>query len=479
MSLWLYLRFPRLPLECQPLQQDHPAVVIERQRVIAVNDEAQSAGLKPGQSTATVRALVETPHLQLLERDPSQEARALERLECWAYSITPTLERWQNEGLQLEVGRCLKLHGGLKELVNNIQSDLEQRGFTVRSGLAPNRCAAWLLSHWDQNFLYASEQSLRQRLDEIPLHLLRNAQADQFFSAITRLEKAGIQTLGEILNMPASALGRRCGQGFQKWLSDVTATSDTVTQDFHPPPRFYDCLWFGFEIRSQIELHPAMQQLLQALTRFCRATQHQATHIEWQMLRMRGNNDLFDVRSSEAHSNPEVWFELSRLSLEQHALGTDIEGLALHVHQLQAQHDVVADLFGEAHNREPLHNLVDRLRSRLGLQAINQIALREAHLPEHSQHLSQDVASLPPLLTGLAQRPFWLFDEPHPIRLKDDVLHWNGVLTLLLGPERLEDNWWQKPTSRDYYIAQTQAGQPIWIFEDRYSKQWYVQGILP
>ena len=46
MSLWLYLRFPRLPLECQPLQQDHPAVVIERQRVIAVNDEAQSAGLK-------------------------------------------------------------------------------------------------------------------------------------------------------------------------------------------------------------------------------------------------------------------------------------------------------------------------------------------------------------------------------------------------------------------------------------------------
>ncbi|MDB2353011.1 hypothetical protein N9V92_07465 [Luminiphilus sp.] len=252
-----------------------------------------------------------------------------------------------------------------------------------------------------------------------------------------------------------------------------------LPKTFIRPPRFYDCLWFGFEIRSQIELHPAMQQLLQALTRFCRATQHQATHIEWQMLRMRGNNDLFDVRSSEAHSNPEVWFELSRLSLEQHALGTDIEGLALHVHQLQAQHDVVADLFGEAHNREPLHNLVDRLRSRLGLQAINQIALREAHLPEHSQHLSQDVASLPPLLTGLAQRPFWLFDEPHPIRLKDDVLHWNGVLTLLLGPERLEDNWWQKPTSRDYYIAQTQAGQPIWIFEDRYSKQWYVQGILP
>jgi protein ImuB len=479
MSLWLYLRFPQLPLECQPLQQDYPAVVIERQRVIAVNDEAQLTGLKPGQSTATVRALVDTSQLQLLERDASQEVLALERLECWAYSITPTLERWQTEGLQLEVGRCLKLYGGLTKLFNNIQSDLEQRGFTVRSGLAPNRSAAWLLSHWDENCLCPSDQNLRQRLDEIPLHLLRKAQAGQFLNAIKSLEKAGIQTLGEILNMPASALGRRCGQAFQKWLGDVTATSDNVTQDFHPPHRFYDCLWFGFEIRNQTELHPTMQQLLHALARFCRTTQHQPTHIEWQMLRMHGDTDLFEVRSSEAHDDPEIWFELSRLSLEQYSLGADIEGLALHVHQFQTQNAIVTDLFGESHNREPLHNLVDRLRSRLGLQAINQIALREAHLPEHSQYLSQDIAPLPPSLAGQAQRPFWLFDEPHPIRVKDDVLHWNGVLTLLLGPERLEDNWWQKPASRDYYIAQTQAGQPIWIFEDRYSKQWYVQGILP
>ena len=195
MSLWLYLRFPQLPLECQPLQQDYPAVVIERQRVIAVNDEAQLTGLKPGQSTATVRALVDTSQLQLLERDASQEVLALERLECWAYSITPTLERWQTEGLQLEVGRCLKLYGGLTKLFNNIQSDLEQRGFTVRSGLAPNRSAAWLLSHWDENFLCPSDQNLRQRLDEIPLHLLRKAQAGQFLNAIKSLEKAGIQTL--------------------------------------------------------------------------------------------------------------------------------------------------------------------------------------------------------------------------------------------------------------------------------------------
>jgi protein ImuB len=115
----------------------------------------------------------------------------------------------------------------------------------------------------------------------------------------------------------------------------------------------------------------------------------------------------------------------------------------------------------------------------LGLQAVGQIALREAHLPEYSQYLSQGAPPQSSLSTGQAQRPFWLLDEPHPVRLENDVLHWNGPLKLLLGPERLEDNWWLQPASRDYYIAQTETGQPIWLFQDRYSRQWYVQGILP
>ena len=479
MSLWLYLQLPRLALECLPHRPECPAVVLEHQRVITANDVALAAGIKPGQSGATVRTLLGATSLQILERDPAREVRALEQLKCWAYSITPPLECWRKQGLQLEIGGCLRLHGGIEQLIGNAQTELLQRGFTSRVGLAPNRHAAELLSDWEDSPLHEAERNLEQRLNNIPLALLSDVAISGLSKTLASLEKAGIQTLGEIFSMSSRTLGHHCGQAFQQWLDEVTSTRDDVTRDFQPPKEFHDSLWFGFEVRNQVELHPAMQKLLQALTGFSRATQHQTTCIEWQMLRLQGATETFTVRSSEAHNKPELWFELSRLSLEKYTLGSDIEGLDLHARDFNVQQGATSDLFGEAHHRESLHNLVDRLRSRLGLQAVNQIAPREAHLPEFSQYLTQDTGELPTPCTGQAQRPIWLFDEPNPVRLEAGVLFWNGPLSLVLGPERLEDNWWQEPASRDYYVAQTEAGQSVWLFQNRHTKQWYIQGIMP
>jgi hypothetical protein len=43
------------------------------------------------------------------------------------------------------------------------------------------------------------------------------------------------------------------------------------------------------------------------------------------------------------------------------------------------------------------------------------------------------------------------------------------MLDIIHGPERIEDCWWSKPTSRDYYIAQTPQKQPIWLYQDRHN----------
>ncbi len=69
--------------------------------------------------------------------------------------------------------------------------------------------------------------------------------------------------------------------------------------------------------------------------------------------------------------------------------------------------------------------------------------------------------------------------EPQPARQQQGKLYWNGSLELLHGPERIEDNWWQQPVSRDYYIAQQENGQPLWLYQDRHTRLWYVHGILP
>jgi len=68
--------------------------------------------------------------------------------------------------------------------------------------------------------------------------------------------------------------------------------------------------------------------------------------------------------------------------------------------------------------------------------------------------------------------------RPQPLRQARRQLYWNGPLTLLYGPERIEDNWWQEAVSRDYYIAAGEGGQHYWVFRDRLSRSWYIHGVF-
>ena len=132
-----------------------------------------------------------------------------------------------------------------------------------------------------------------------------------------------------------------------------------------------------------------------------------------------------------------------------------------------------------ASQREPLAALLDRLRNRLGLQAIEQVGCRDEHLPEYALHVGIDnVATTRSGPANCAQRPFWLMPEPRALQQQRGELRWNGNLTLVYGPERIEDNWWREPASRDYYVATDSSGQYYWVFRDRLARRWYIHGIF-
>ena len=100
-----------------------------------------------------------------------------------------------------------------------------------------------------------------------------------------------------------------------------------------------------------------------------------------------------------------------------------VEGLALVCRQLcPAQPDNI-DLFGPGRHSEPLASLLDRLRSRLGLQAIEQVSCRDEHLPELAVQLSHDLPGDGHTTgTHCAQRPFWLMPRPQALRQRHNRL---------------------------------------------------------
>ena len=164
MSLWLCLRFERLPLHCLNRSEEQPVIVLARQRVVCANDCAAALGIVPGMGAATVRVLADEETVLLLERNEDTQQRSLEQLCCWAYSITPTLHIWRKDCLQLEIGGCLNLFRGLDSLLTEVTGGIGSRGYQAQYGLAPTPTAAWLLSFATSDANMALQQPLEAHL---------------------------------------------------------------------------------------------------------------------------------------------------------------------------------------------------------------------------------------------------------------------------------------------------------------------------
>jgi len=472
-SLWLCLRFDQLPLQCLSRSEEQAVVVLARQRVVRANDCAAALGIGEGMGTTTVRALAAEEPVQLLERDPGAEQRCLQQLCCWAYGISPQLFSWRQDCLQLEIGGCLTLFRGLDALLAAVTQGIDSRGYRARYGLAPTPKAAWLLSFAATDTAMAIEQPLAERLAPLPLSLL-----DTFSSSVDSLRRAGLHTLGDILALPTAALGRRCGSKFTHFLQQVLGQQEDLQVDFQPPASFSDAYWFGYEVKANEELMPAARLLLQSLCAFLRSTQLQTAELNWQLIGIDRSVREVCVRSSDSHSDCNNWLQLTRIRFERLQLATGVEGLVLACQQLRPGQQQNIDLFSPHSQREPLANLLDRLRSRLGLQAIEKVGCRDEHLPEFALHVSNDHAGKEHSSPHCAQRPFWLLPQPQALRQNRQKLYWNGALDLVYGPERIEDNWWQQAVSRDYYIAADGSGQHYWVFCDRLARQWYIHGVF-
>jgi len=473
-SLWLCLRFEQLPLHCLNRSEDQPVAVLARQRVVCANDCANALGIREGMGTATVRTLAGAEPLQLLERDESAEQRCLEQLCCWAYSVTPTLHIWRKDCLQLEIGGCLNLFRGLDTLLAEVASGIGGRGYQAQYGLAPTPRAAWLLSFAAGDTAMAIQQPLEERLSPLPLSLL-----DEVTATADSLRRAGLHTLGDILPLPTAALGRRCGVEFTRFLQQVLGQREDLQADYQPPATFSDEYWFGYEVKTNEELLPAAQLLLQSLCRFLRNTQLQTVEINWQLAGIDHTRREVCVRSASSHSDWKNWYQLTCIRFEQLQLAGSVEGLALACQQLRTGQQESIDLFNPRNQREPMASLLDRLRSRLGLQAIEKVGCRDEHLPEFAVHTSSDHPGDEHSANGhCAQRPFWLMPQPQVLRQHHNRLYWNGALSLVYGPERIEDNWWREAVSRDYYIAADSGGQHYWVFRDRLARHWYIHGVF-
>src|SRR5262249_17355246 len=125
-------------------------------------------------------------------------------------------------------------------------------------------------------------------------------------------------------------------------------------------------------------------------------------------------------------------------------------------------------------------HLVERLRARLGADAVHGVAVRAEHRPERASAIADPGAATPYAVTPYGERPFWLLNPPPPLEEIGGVPHHEGPLELLAGPERIESGWWDgNDEARDYFIARTRSESIVWIYRDRRGEGgWYLHGVF-
>ena len=130
---------------------------------------------------------------------------------------------------------------------------------------------------------------------------------------------------------------------------------------------------------------------------------------------------------------------------------------------------------GQSADPEATARLLDRLRARLGQDAVFGVCPVPEHRPERAWRIAEPGGTTP--LPGQwpvtrPERPLWMLVEPQPFD------GWEG--TLVTGPERIETGWWDgHDIRRDYYVALTRAGVRLWLFRERPpGRGWFLHGVF-
>ncbi|MGO1463595.1 MAG: Y-family DNA polymerase [Marinobacter sp.] len=468
--LWLYLHFPHLLLDHILRSSEHTAalVIVEgsRQKVIQACPAARDLGVNTGMRLKTAVSLA--PNLGIIRADEQQEARILEDQARWLHHYAAHIVLVPPNGLLAEIGSLQRLYGGLPAVWQTVEEALHKRHLTAWPGIGHTPQAARLLARTGKGECTSDKGNILHTLGLMPLVA---AEFDR--RTYTRLQRLGLNTLGEVFSLPPAEMARRLSPETLAYIQKIQGSRSDPQEFWQPPGYFRQQADFVQEIEhSQGLLFPLQRMLSELENDLC--WRQQDTDSLLLVLRYRHTEPtLLRIRTSGPEHRADAFLNLISLRFEQQPLQAPVVSLQLSVKRFLGREAAGGqDLLGESQDlSEAWHTLMSRLQARLGENALKQLAPRPDHRPEYAWS-----ASRVQLKNSAAQikawqlpgRPLWLLHGPQP--LTEAPQAW------FTGPERISGGWWDgQRVHRDYYIAQLNNGQLAWVFRD-VRDGWFVHG---
>lgn len=456
--LWACVLLPQLALDGVLRRLPDPAAALalvagpaQLRTLHAVNAAAAQAGLRAGMRLPAALALL--PEFAMVEHDPLAEARWQHFLAAWAYRHSSLVSAQWPGCIVLEVRASFRLLGPWPRIEARLREELGALGFAHRIAMAPTPRAARVLAGVQDGLAVPNPMAMQGVLDQVPVR-----RAALPGDAGERLQRMGIRDLRALRELPHDSLRRRFGPELLQHLDRLYGSEDDPLAHYAPPDRFDARVELGFEVESHTALLFPLRRLLGEL---CTCLSIRDGGVQRFVLRLehegRAHTDV-EVGLLAPEREPAMLFEVTRNRLERTSIPKPVVALRLLARELPAFVPASRDLFdGRAQQALPWPRLRERLRARLGDDAVYRIAPTADPRPEHAwRRVHGDdvrIGQAPPR----PPRPPWLLARPLPLR--------DPRARIVSGPERLESGWWDGADARrDYYVLETAQGQRAWAF---------------
>ncbi len=499
--LWACFQFPALPLHAvfaDEASGERPCALFEgpRQRPVVVhaNEAAQARGVRPGLVLATARALC--AELDARKREPDAERSALQLLATWAYRFSAQVSRGEPDTVWLEVGASLTLFKGWPALQRQLHAELQTLGFgAYRLGVAPVAAAARVLALSYEQIALRQHAAMQSALERTPIAL-----SGLPAQSIAQLQGMGFRELRDLWRVPRLELTRRLGPAGMHTLAVLRGEAAESLALYQPPDRFARRIELDALVDNWQPLLFPLRRLVNELARYLLVRDGGVQRFELRLEHEDRAATRVPVGLVSVQREAAALYEFCRGRLERAAIGAEVSAIALIADDLPPFRPGHRDLF-EPSRSEGLDwpALTERLRSRLGDDALQQLACVADHRPERAWRFVAPGAparepakptqggtrkakpahadSVRP--AGLAAqgtvpgaspgtdagigsaphvaRPLWLLPQPIPLR--------QPLTQILSGPERIESGWWDGgDVRRDYYVVRCASGQRAWAF---------------
>jgi len=370
-------------------------------------------------------------------------------------------------------------------MLKAIENSFSKLSFSIQKAIAPNPLLAKALAYFANGTIV--NNSCKTYIEHLPIEALF------IDSAITdELDDLGVVTIGALLKLPQGMLIKRFGIKLIQRIDQLRGGIEWPLTYLEEKPQFI----YSEHFTSPIRTHECFVNVANLLIE--KALGHLVAHY-FSLLSMTiwltdtlKNTIEITISSSCPTNNFKHWCELLLLKAQDLSFNDGIDNIKLELTQFDRTKPQQSHFSQQFEHHIQSSFITDKLRSRLGQDAVFHLRITERHMPEYGVMkdfvLTKKLDQAPRI--KLPPRPLRLFERPIPINviamLPDNPpakIMWKQHSFNILhavGPERIENEWWSNINEpyRDYFYIEDERGKRLWVYSSGEPKSWFIHGVF-